>query len=387
MKTWRRIAVIAATLLALLAAVSAAGAETYRVTVLGPAAGGGYIFPTGLNNSGHVVGLTSDDAYPSQTGVLAFQYKNGSFQILESLAGRDSHLAGVNDAGTVVGTITGDDFRSHVFVFRNGSVEDLGTLGGFGAFANGVNNQGHIVGGLGLSEWGDTHAFLYKDGQVTDLGTLGGRSSWASAINDRGQVVGTSYLDDWGLDSHAFLWQDGVMRDLGGSNSFVSAVNDRGVVVGSAAFDDGLSSHAVRWVDGRLDDLGTLRGLSTLAADVNNAGLIVGSSYGFDAEGLPLQGRGFLYRDGTLRDLNDLIGAGSGWTITGAFRINDLGQIAAVGTDGDGLSHALLLSPEPVGEAPEPASIVLLGLGVATVGAYAWRYRRGSRRNHPEARP
>src|ERR1700693_5850001 len=54
---------------------------------------------------------------------------------------------------------------------------------------------------------------------VTDLGTLGGYYAGATAINNRGQVVGyaaTMSKDRTGrYISHAFLWENGRMRDLG----------------------------------------------------------------------------------------------------------------------------------------------------------------------------
>src|SRR5262249_9152772 len=64
---------------------------------------------------------------------------------------------------------------------------------------------------------------------------------------------------------------------------------------------------------------------------------------------------GFLYSDGALADLNDLLPDGSGWTITEAYGINDAGQIAGAGFNPEGQSHAFVLTPDggrP--RAPEP---------------------------------
>jgi probable HAF family extracellular repeat protein len=75
-----------------------------------------------------------------------------------------------------------------------------------------------------------------------DLGTLGGPESRAVAINERGQVVGraeTKAKDEAGHPiSHAFLWEDGKMRDLGtlpgGLESFAYGINERGQIVGTS---------------------------------------------------------------------------------------------------------------------------------------------------------
>ena len=54
----------------------------------------------------------------------------------------------------------------------------------------------------------------------------------------------------------------------------------------------------------------------------------------------------FVYRTGTLQNLNNLIPGGSGYQIQNATGINDNGQIVANATDSaTGQTHALLLNP------------------------------------------
>ena len=67
-------------------------------------------------------------------------------------------------------------------------------------------------------------------------------------------------------------------------------------------------------------------------AAVNDSGVIVGEQ--------------FVYSNGTLQNLNNLIPAGSGYQIQNATGINDNGQIVANADDtATGQTHALLLNP------------------------------------------
>src|SRR5579859_2240231 len=73
------------------------------------------------------------------------------------------------------------------------------------------------------------HAFLYNNGALKDLGTLGGSYSQGMAINALGQVAGGSLLPDNSF--HAFLYSGGQLTDLGtlgGTYSNPGSINDSG---------------------------------------------------------------------------------------------------------------------------------------------------------------
>ena len=91
-----------------------------------------------------------------------------------------------------------------------------------------INDRGQIAGqfyagmGPGPGFPFDTHAFLFEDGQMTDIGAGFVLVSMAKDINNHGQVAGDVLVeyDDQpggvGALYHAFLYDQGVARDLGG---------------------------------------------------------------------------------------------------------------------------------------------------------------------------
>ena len=111
----------------------------------------------------------------------------------------------------------------------------------------------------------------------------------------------------------------------------------------SMATDSGV---AFSWSGGTLASLGTLSGGWSVAYDVNDSGVIVGSS----------DGHAFVYVDETMYDLNALVPESATYVLTEAVAIHDNGQIVATGTAGgetrafylDILSHPLPLAVDDV---------------------------------------
>jgi probable HAF family extracellular repeat protein len=130
---------------------------------------------------------------------------------------------------------------------------------------------------------------LWQNGTVTDLGNLGGTGISATALNNNGQVTGYGTTSTGAI--HAFLWSNGKMTDIGAAfypaELYPTAINDKDQIVG----------------------------------------------------------REFLYSNGTLQDLNNLVPPGSGVTLDDATGINDNGQIVVNGRNSIGQEHSFLLTP------------------------------------------
>jgi len=156
----------------------------------------------------------------------------------------------------------------------NGAIRPLAPLpGDTVGFGFGINNKGQAVGASGLcsnTEYPENpnapHAVLWeKDGTPVDLGNLGGKLSAASSINNRGDVDGASSNENGVL--HAFLWtkERGRMRDLGTLHpddilsvaTCCNTVNNSRQVVGFV-LDANFNSHAFLWQHGVMVDLNTL---------------------------------------------------------------------------------------------------------------------------------
>jgi probable HAF family extracellular repeat protein len=315
-------------------------AQTYTVTDLGTLPSGGSSGAKAINLSGEITGY----AYDSSANTDVFIYSGGSMSDLGTLGGTIALGNGINASGQVAGYSTNAAGTYHAFLSSGTSLIDIGDLGGGSAVAYAINDVGQVVGSA-VTAGGANHPFLYSNGQMTDLGTLGSpnNNNWwnvASGINKTGVVVGTSY------DSHGnffgFIWRNGTMTKmgtLGGSWSQAYAINNKNQVVGLAYTKNG-SAHAFLAINGVLHDLGTIAGpySTTWGLGINEAGVVVGQST------FQSTYHAFVYSSGTMKDLNKLIPAGSGWVLLSANAINNLGQIAGEGLH-NGKQRGFLLTP------------------------------------------
>lgn len=320
--------------------------------------------PSGISNSGLIAGFVNR---PGNATRVAALWHRGVLDTLGTLGGPNSVVQwpGISNNGIVAGigetaepdplgeqwsctaflpSLTGKICLG--FVWQDGVMTALPTLGGHQGFAAGVNNSGQVVG------WAETpvhdptcnapqvlqfRAVLWepKKGRMRELPPLPGDStSAATAINDPGQVVGISGECDIAVGQlsarHSVLWENGTViniGDLGGdawhtpmdinaAGDVVGFSNPRGVV----GID--FAPHAFLWTRaGGIRDLGTLPGdASSQAVGINSRGQIVGVSTG-------AANRAFLYENGVMKALKDLVDPAFPDQLIVAQHINDAGVI------------------------------------------------------------
>lgn len=307
-----------------------------------------------INAAGTVVGRGPIVYADDRSSFSPLSWSGGVSTDLGSLGGSSGIASAINDAGEIAGWSEVNDSATHGFRHSSGTMADLGVIE-YNSFAFGINNAGVIVGESVLG--GSTRAFIYENGVMSDLGSLGGIGSCAIGINGAGTVVGWS--DNARGVMRAFSCAGGVFTELGTlgdthSASSAADINEAGLIVGSSEISYLGPRHAVLFQEGAVIDLGTLGGANSGASAINSAGVIVGY-----AEAGPWDRHAFVYCDGVMVDLDPLlaqIGLTGG---SSAADINDLGEIVGTAYDADGQEHAFLL------RVPEPSAIALLVSGLA----------------------
>ena len=348
----------------LIAALAAHASEPqYTITDLGPSDG----YASGafaLNNKGQIAGATDGNGW--------IREPDGALTHLDPLPGFNGTVpAAISDNGTVAGRLGltrgsvcfgATSPREHGFLYHNGKMTDTGILPGPSrpegwperrAWATGVNDAGVVV-GTADSPDGPVRPFVWHGGAMREVS---GHAGNATAISESGAVLGV--VSPPSSERRPFLWKDGEMTflptlDAGPAkpSAIPGALNADDVIVGSSMSADG-KMHACLWKDGRVTDLGGLMdGVTSAATDINDAGVVVGTS-GIPPSLAPPKGTMHAVRwtDGKISDLNSLLPAGSGWELTAAIAINNDGAILGRGRKDDMFRSFLLRPAAPNGSA------------------------------------
>jgi probable HAF family extracellular repeat protein len=208
-----------------------------------------------------------------------FRWDQGKVRYLYDTPTTTYTLAGVNNGGHVVGTLTQDD-RSHAFEWHHGRVTLLPTPAGMESRASGVNNRNQIIGTLSSPGTAAGEGVIWQGDRVIRLGSLGGGTSGPAQINDRGQVIGGSTTATSSA-VHPFLWQRGRMIDLFAGTTAVSTggiyLSDTGLVGGNVYYADGAPKMAI-WRDGRMIDV-TVPGYQSIVRGINDRGELAGHTW------------------------------------------------------------------------------------------------------------
>src|SRR5215467_16350999 len=295
------------------AAAPAAAATTYTITDLG-SLGGGITHGLAINASGQVTGdsvsstLVQVPCPVQQYGGAkkcfthpddAFVWSNGTMTDLGTLGGNFSQGVAINGSGEVVGSSAGKNSGPGSAFLSNGhGMHQLSAP----AVAYGINDSGQIVGQCRNTQFLQSYACVVSsNGAITalpesnpsveclEINTIPGITPAAVAINNSGQILGNCFLNT------AVVWTNDtptVLPTLGGGSSSGTAISGNGQVAGTSQTSTG-AEDGFLWSNGTMTDLGP----NFSPAAVNDSGVIVGGQ--------------FVYSNGTLQNLNNLIPPGS----------------------------------------------------------------------------
>lgn len=237
---------------------------------------GEYIRYMDINDKGQIVGFKADSLNYNLKGFLL---QNGTYTDLGNFIPVD-----INNNGQIIGYAMmkyyqNDDMQIRSFLYQNGTFKDIGTLNKNARKSVSFAND-------------STDIFLTDITQVFIRNNTTFGQTLAQRINDKGQIVGDSYIDD-GTNEHAFLWENGVMKDLGilggqDGSSVAFDINNDGLIVGNAKSSDGLT-HPFLIRNGKMENLsdtgtfGIVQDRVSTGRAINELGQIAGFDFGGEA--------------------------------------------------------------------------------------------------------
>jgi uncharacterized membrane protein len=280
-----------------------------------------------LNIHGEVVG------HMGSAGTRGFVYSGGVLApVPVPAASQGTPAYGINDAGTVVGSVYREGgWANTIYTYAGGVLTERPAPRAL-ATAYDITNSGYVLGNYSKEFPAGTHtprALVWSpEGRMTELAIPRGyRHLYGTAINEQGHVTGPmGNFPSTPEVNHAFIYRDGQVIDLGAPPSPAGGASPR---------------------------------------DINESDQVVGTYLHYGRSGPQ---RGFLYSDGRFTDLTAAVTLPGGFSITEATAINDVGQIVVQATNVRNETRTFLLTP-----VPEPVSG---GAMVVVAGAMMLARRR-----------
>jgi uncharacterized protein (TIGR03437 family) len=354
---------------------------------------------TAISQSGNVTGYctAAGGSVFLGTPTHGFLYSKGTLTDLGQ-TGKPGVPTGVNDSGVVVGAYVDINLAKGLsvspFIYQNGSTQQfVGVPDNAAPFGltNGGQSAATQVAEGGFNFFVASQALLITGaGTSTTLSSAEASQGFAFGISPSGDWVagGTANVVAHQLASlNGTLWHAGAFQAMPVVPNFnyasATGVNDAAMASGMAftfdfsqLVDPHATGHAVLFNNGAVTDLGTLPAdRSSAATGINNSGAVVGFSTsqtpdlslfaGPELETASSLSHAFVYTGGTMYDLNRQLVNGAGWQVTSAIAINDAGQIVGTGIINQ-QQHAFLLMPVTL---PQIGSVVGGGGHVPPVNA------------------
>jgi len=301
--------------------------------------------PSAVNNDGVVVGTGTVDANPRsfywtpETGAVRFEASHAYKYWAND----------INDSGLICGNTqyipgAGGNVSAFVYDMHSGEYISLGYPSSqdydYMASAYTIAERSDLLIG-GRRRWTYNYAgtlftaagaILQKAGSGAASPTTIGGTSDVYGITSDGKLAGR-------INSSDAFYRDGTTVHTlpgltTGATEVVSDMNESGTISGYADNADGVE-RAVTWVRSEAPtDLGVLANThaapgsqNSRAYEINRYGQVVGWSQLWLDGVSHRQTHAFVYQDGVMRDLNDLVPTGTP-LLTYAYAINDKGQIA-----------------------------------------------------------
>jgi uncharacterized membrane protein len=326
----------------------------YEAVLIHPPADplGGSPTGTAINEQGHIcgeddVGISGyTDAFICIDGETMVILDRPSW--MNTAAPADiADVGGLNDQGLIVGTANVDDGGFRAFIHDGVSYGILPVVQDFShTYGEAVNDDLIVAGWSNQLDTLLAAAVTWQNGKIIPIEGIPGRESQAVDINNNGVILG--WTGDWSFyDADVFIADENGITIIGKPPGTYStkpeAINDLGDITGYAYYPiadhPGFIRRGFLWSQGQWTDLGSFPPEldESFPRDINNSRQIVGVLEG------PGPGKGFMWDNGTLHIINDLLVAGSEVNVIAAHGINDAGQITGTGYDPDG--GALILTP------------------------------------------